>query len=245
MTENLPVNWQEQMAAEARAVAKAHVPQLSAISLRGGRMQYLGNFIPNDTLDCIVVASIFEKNYFKEKFDPSNIKNPDCFAFSENGRDMVPHPSIANPVSTSCDTCPHSKWGSDASSPSKKGKLCKELFKMILIPDLPLEELPKAEMAVLRVPPTSTINWSNYVTGVANSVGRPPWGMLTRIMVKPHAKKQFEVTFGPVRPLTDDYLAAIYPHTKKALEILLNPYDPGSAAPDPTQPPANQKPKKY
>src|SRR3954471_15313210 len=84
------VDWEEEMMRQAKAVAAIERPKVSQISTRAGMLSYQQVPIPGNKLNCIVVASIYERNYFPTKFDANNIQAPACYAFSETGEDMVP-----------------------------------------------------------------------------------------------------------------------------------------------------------
>jgi hypothetical protein len=127
------VDWEEEMMRQAQAVAAIERPKVGQISTRAGVLSYQGVAIPGNKMNCIVVAGIYERDYFPGKFDPANIQTPACYAFSEDGQDMVPHESIPKPINVDCDSCPYNEWGSDTNSPSKRGKLCKEIRKLALV----------------------------------------------------------------------------------------------------------------
>jgi hypothetical protein len=247
MTDNLPTNWQDVMAGEARALARSFRPSTTQISTKSGIMSYMGQAVPGNKMDVIVLATIFENNFFEGKFDPRNPKNPICFAFGKpeangNKPEMVPHPDISqeNRQDATCDRCQWSKWASDTESVSGKGKRCKELYKLGLIPVAGETD----EMAVLRVPVTSRKNYEVYVNALAASTGRPTWGAVTEISVRPHVKNQFEIIFTPKAPLPEEMLAKIYPKISGAYEALMQPYEP-NADPLASRPADDGKKRKY
>lgn len=247
MTENLPTNWKEQMEQEARAVARAFRPSTTQISTKSGIMTFMGQVVPGNKLDCIILATIFENNFFEGKFDPRNPRNPICFAFGKpepNGDkpDMIPHQDIPekNRQAEACARCDWSQWGSDTESVSGKGKRCKELYKLGLIP----VGAEANEMAILRVPVTSRKNFEVYVNGLAVSTGRPTWGAVTEISVRPHQKNQFEIVFSTKRVLEESELGKIYSKIDGAYEALMQPYDENSDPLETKAPPEGKK-KKY
>jgi hypothetical protein len=247
MTDNLPTNWQDVMANEAKALAKSFRPSTTQISTKSGIMSYMGQAVPGNKIEVVILATIFENNFFEGKFDPRNPRNPICFAFGKpeaNGDkpEMIPHPDIPekNRQDKTCDLCPWSKWASDTESVSGKGKRCKELYKLGLIP----VGAESDEMAVLRVPVTSRKNYEVYINSLAAATGRPTWGVVTEISVKPHVKNQFEIIFTPKQPLPEEQLGKIYPKINGAYEALMQPYEENS---DPlaTRPPEDGKKRKY
>lgn len=247
MTDNLPTQWQQAMAAEAKAISRVFRPATAQISTKSGIMSYMNQAIPGNKLSAIVIGQIFENNFFEGKFDPRNPRNPICFAFGRPPTDgskpeMVPHVEIPEEFrqAATCDRCEWSKWGSDTESMSGKGKRCKELYKLGLIP----VGMDANEMAILRIPVTSRKNWEVYVNGLAAQTGRPPWGVVTEVSVHPHTRNQFEIRFAAKEMLDDSQLAAIFPKIDGAYEALMQPYDPNQ---DPLEkkPPAEEKKRKY
>lgn len=225
------VQWKDRLAAEAKAVAKAERPSLSQISTRGGMLSYGGQPVQGNTLDAVVVGYVFENSWFKYAFDPNNPRNPDCYALAlpdANGEValMAPHPSIEEPNHHECVTCPMFQWGSDPKG--GKGKACKEIRKLALLPVSALTDpdaIQKAEVAVLRLPVTSVRNWKRYVQEVSALHMRPPWATITTIAPKPHMKFQFEITFNTKGLVADEYLDALAARIGPVQEMLMQPYD--------------------
>ena len=240
-------NWDEEMAKYAQKAAASERPQLAAISLRGGFMKYNDVAIPGNKLQTIVIASVMERVFYEERFDPNKPASPSCFAFHDgtDGVEWMPNEKSAlNKSPTGCAYCQYSQWGSDPHNPGSRGKGCKEKRKLVLMPN------PKSkEMALLSVPVMSVRNWSNYVNGIAASFQRPPWGMLTEISVRPDPKSQFVVEFEPVEPLPQDMLASVFDKIELATQILTTPYDyhnPQENLGQPNNGPKKEaKPKKY
>ena len=248
MTDNLPTNWQEQMAKEAKAVSRAFRPSTAQISTKSGMMTYMGQAVPGNKLEAVIIAAIFENNFFEAKFDPRNPRNPVCFAFGKvdsSGQkpEMLPHPEVSDEFRQAerCSICPNSQWASDTESMSGKGKRCKELYKLGLIPRGQSEGAD--EMAILRIPVTSRKNFDTYVNGVAAGSGRPLWGVLTEISITPDARTQFQIKFSLKEMLSDGELNKIFPKIEGAYECLSEPYDP-NANPLELKPPSDKK-KKY
>lgn len=249
MTDNLPTNWRDQMAAEASALSRSFRPTTAQISTRSGMMTYMGQLVPDNRLDVVILASIFENNFFEGKFDPRSPRNPICFAFGKpqaNGDkpEMIPDISIVEPnrQAATCDRCEWSKWNSDTESVSGKGKRCKELYKLGLIPAN--GEFAANEMAILRVPVTSRKNFEVYVNGLSASTARPPWGVVTTVSLHPHPKNQFEVRFTTKAVLPDEILGKIFPKINGAFDALMQPYEENQ---DPLaqRPPAEEKKRKF
>ena len=247
MTDNLPTNWKDQMAAEAKALARSFRPTTTQLSTKSGIMSYMGQPIKDNKLDVIILATIHENNYFEGKFDPRNPRNPICFSFGKPESDgskppMVPPIEVVAPnrQADRCDNCDWSKWNSDPESVSGKGKRCKELYKLGLIP----VSSDTDEMAILRIPVTSRKNYEVYVNTLSAATARPPWGVVTTVSVVPHMKNQFEVKFAIKEVLPEEALGKIWPKIEGAFEALMQPYDPNQN-PLETKAPVEGKKRKF
>jgi hypothetical protein len=230
------VSWKERAAKDAQDVAKVERPQLGAIGTRGGFLSYGGSEVKGNKLDVVVIGYTFENNYYKERFDPNNPRNPDCFAFgvARDGEEpiMVPHSSIESPMHDVCIGCAMAEWGSTPTG--GRGKACKEIRKLAVLPVSALtspEAVAKAELAVLKVPVTSVRNWKTYVNLIAASHQLPPYAMITTVAPRPHPKNQFEITFEAVGTVADDYMDAIVARIDAVYNVLTQPYDRNVEAP--------------
>ena len=240
------VNWSEELAKHATAAAAVERPTTTNISVRGGYMTLNGVAVPNSELDCVIIASVFENQYYDptKPFDPDNLQNPICFAQSTTGEDMVHDPKSTQPQHDGpCNDCKWMQWKSDPVR--KKGKACKEKRKLALLPASQLKEggIKKAELAVLSLAVTSTKNWSNYVNQLRDEHQRPPFAMLTTVRSRPHPRYQLEVSFELKGFVEDAYLNDIMGRIPAAQELMLTPYE--GTPDDPTKPTSNNKQKKY
>jgi hypothetical protein len=226
------VNWEEKMLQEAKDVAAVERPSVGILSFRSGILSYEGNEVPGNNMDCIIVASAFENRLYKGAWDPDNIDSPDCFAIglAQEGVApvMSPHDNVAHPENDICKGCKQNEWGSDTSRPGSKGKACKEIRRLALIPyndELTVESITGAEVALAKIPVTSVRNWGNFVNMVGAKYKRPPWAVAANISVKPHTKWQLEVSFNFVAPMPTELLGALDAKRQSVLPALMAPYD--------------------
>lgn len=221
MSKQEVVDWKSALVADAKKTQAAEAAGGNFISLKGGRMTYQDQLVPNDQLDCIVVANIHERTFYDRAYDPDDTGPPDCFAQATDAGDLVPHPNVPNPVHPTCKGCPNAEFGT---AKVGKGPACKTYRKLAL---MPADADPvNAELAIMRVPPTSVRNFSGYANKVAGSTGLPPWGVVTTISVKPDPKTQFQVNFDGQKPVgDDDKLSAIFGAIDGAEKMLLTPYE--------------------
>lgn len=234
--ENLPMKWDEELAKHAKEASSLERPALSQISLRAGVMTYQKQPVPGNKLDVVVIASAFEKKYFTGAFNPDKYEAPACYALSLTGDGMIPHEDAKDKQGVDCASCPKNQWGSQGAG--KKGKACKEVRRLALLPagQVAAGSIASAELAVLSVPVTSAKNWANYVNVIAAEYSRPPWGMLTEVSTIPDAKTQFQVKFAAKGLVEEQYLGAIHKRITSAQDVLLTPYDDSGVvakAPDP------------
>lgn len=236
------VNWEEQLKTEARDVAALERPKIGKISLRAGQMNYEGTPVPGNTITVIVLAHAVEHAYYTRAFDPNNLVNPDCFALSVTGQNMVPHPLAASLQAETCATCPQFEWGSDPKG--GRGKACKEGRRLVVMAareDMTAEYVASTELGFMKVPVTSIKNWANYVNIVSSLYQRPPWAVATKISVVPDARTQFKVNFEPAGVIDAAVLSALASRKEAAQAIALQPWEPVNEEEEKKELPATAK----
>jgi hypothetical protein len=216
-------SWQAAIAADAKKVAHNEGTDSSAIRIQHGMMMYHDQPIPNNELDVIVIASITERCYYDGPYNPDKIESPTCFAQSRESRDLVPHENVKEPQNETCEGCPKAEFGS---AKQGKGPACKTYRKLAMIPaNTAPEEVRKAEVAYIKVSPTSVKNWSKYAQQLVASAGIPPWAATTKIKVVPDKKTIWQVTFQGLGPISDaPMLANLHERIDGAENMLLRPY---------------------
>ena len=225
-------DWKKDMQMAAARTAKAERPASSNISLKGGIMTYMDEALPDNQLECIVVSASFARTCFQRPYDPDDQAPPECFANAIDLHDLVPHENVLEPYAKVCGekTC---EWAVFGTALQGKGPRCKTRRKLVVMPVSGLDNPGDAEMATLTVTPTSGQNWSSYAAKIANQGGLPPWAVKTMITVKPHPKKQFEVTFATTGKVdSEKSLAGIHSRIAEADSILLTPYTYGAEEED-------------
>lgn len=216
-------SWQQALKDDAKKVAYNEGTDSSAITIQHGRMMYREQPVPDNEMDVIVVASVTERCYYDKPYNPDKIESPRCFAQSRETKDLVPHENVEEPMGETCATCPLAEFGS---AKVGKGPACKTYRKVMMIPaGTQAEDVPKAEMAYLKVSPTSVKNWSKYAQQLVASAGIPPWAAKTKVKVVPDKKTIHQVTFQGLGPIDDqELLQAVYSRIEEAEEKLLRPY---------------------
>ena len=219
------VNYEERLAAKAAesAQAEANVGGGSFISVKGGQLTYQGNTIKGNELDVVVLTSIHENCYYGDRYDPDNPQPPLCYAFGTDDKDMAPHPESAEPQNATCDGCANNEFGT---ADNGKGKACKNIRRLSMIPGDPLDEesAQSADTAYLKVPVTSVKGWASFVKTVATLDKLPPLGVVCRIGVIPDPKSQFKVTFQKVDRVPRELIGILLDRSDTENEAIRFPY---------------------
>ena len=220
-------------AAELKAAAKDTAaqerPSMSKLSIKGGILSYAGQPMPNNEMNVIVLASIFSNVYYIDKYNPNAIASPRCFALSETGEDMEPHENVLSPVpATACKGCPNSEWGSDPGG--GRGKACKERRRLVVIPEAAvtgaLENIKKAEFAMIDLPVMSVGEWGGYVNKLAASTDLPYYAVVTQVKVVNDARSQFKVKFEGVAAIgSKAAIEAVKSLQEAAIAYGMSPYE--------------------
>jgi len=227
--ENLPVSYEDKLAARAQRATQIERPVGNTIGTRAGILKYAGKEIPGNKLDCIIIASTHANLYYTGAFDEDNLKSPDCYAYGDDEATMVPHASVVNPQHDNCKDCPKNQWKSNPNG--KGGKACKNSRHLALVP-ADTTDVPNAELAVIKLPVMSVANWSTYVNKLSTLFKRDPLGMVTQIGSQPDAKSQFKITFLQVGPVANELIDDLIAREPSALELLRREYD---ANPEPVE----------
>lgn len=224
---NLPVNYDELLAGLAKKATKTEKPSTSSINAKAGMLLYNGTAVPGNKMDVIIIASTHTNLYYEDDYDPNDIKNPVCYAYSEDPDEieMKPHPKSQKPQALSCATCWANKWESDPKG--GRGKACKNTRRLACVPaDVAAEDVPSAEIATLSLP-VMTVNkqWSPYVHKLSTLYNRPPLAVKTQLGIIPDQKSQFQVTFDDVGAVDVSLLGPIIERREAAISIIEKEYE--------------------
>lgn len=147
-----------------------------------------GEEIPAPSIDVVLIKANKQNSkvfYLKGYQDGAENQKPDCF--SNTG--THPDPSVENPQSKSCATCPHSQWGSKIGDNGGKGKACSDSVRLAVSqPDM------LNDPYLLRVPPATIKALGEYGKALAKR-GVPYTAVVTKIgfdMESPTPKLTFK-----------------------------------------------------
>jgi len=242
--------YREKMAAKASAYASEEKTGGSFISIRGGVLTFGEEELPGNEMLVVVLDAIHENTYYDTKFDPDSVLPPKCFAFGRSEKEMEPHENVPDPDDAEgsffelqagqCSECPHSQWGS---ADTGRGKACSNRRRLAVIPagrfvagkkrrdtEMEVFEDPdhfrKADIAFLKLPVTSTKNWSKYVHMLNKEHQAPPFAVLTHIYVEPDPKTQYKVHFDCIEVVEDeDILDILFARNEEAMDMIIQPYE--------------------
>lgn len=228
------INWEERLAQFAtEAVAAEAAPAGSFVSSRGGILQWQGQAVAGNKLDVIVIDAVYENALYEDDYDPDNPATPVCFAFAHEEGELVPHELSTKPQHDKCAGCPQNAFGSAARG---KGKACKNIRRLSMLPATPLtaEAVQSSEVAFMKLPVTSGKFYTQYVNTLATVNKRPPFAMVTTIGAQPDAKTQYKVTFTAAAPITDsDVLNAVVARHEAQKTTPTTPYQPAPEREEP------------
>ncbi len=178
-------NWQEELKQLAVKTAEQEKPSGNWLSFRGGVLTIGGTPMKGNKVECVVVHSIHENQMYRGKFDPNVPASPICYALAEDEDDLAPHPDSPEPQAATCAVCPNNAWGSDPEG--GKGKACKNVRRIAIMPatTTDMENIPKAEVALAKIPVTSVKNWSTYASQLATVLHTPPLAVITELSLEP------------------------------------------------------------
>lgn len=227
------VSWEEKMAKMAKETASQERVGGNVLSLRAGILSFMGEAVKNNVLNAVILDSAVEHSYYDVKYDADNIVPPRCFAVGRVGEDMVPHEDVPEDQRQSdrCATCPKHAFGS---ADNGKGRACSVRRRLLLMPadQLKSDDITKAEVGLLKIPPTSVQLWAKYVNRINALHQRPPFGVVTAIAPKPHMKFQFQVHFEDVALVSEDHLDDVYNLATANEGMLMAPFDMSRAEED-------------
>lgn len=223
---DLPINYDEQFAAEVSQIAKrVSAPSGDRLRTNGSRGFVLPNGDEGETLEVVIVDFVSSNAYYESAFDRNNPQPPGCFAVGPEPTTLQPVEESPAKQAESCSTCPHNQWGS-----SGKGKACKNARLIAVTPANHDEEEGDRPVWIYAIPPTSITFFDKYVRDAAAKYKRPPIGVVTRMSLdksQTFAAPRFQV----VSPVENEELGEIMSLRDTARERLMATPDFSSYTP--------------
>jgi hypothetical protein len=231
------VRWDEafaKIAAEAVKTVASVGGGGNFLSIRAGQLSFQKATFPENKMACIVMAQALENQFYEHDFQEGKPESPACYAFGDDRRTMVPHEAVEEPVNPTCEGCPNKEFGTASKG---KGKACGDVVRLSLVTESDLEDLASAELAYLKLPYYSTLDWAGYVRQLDEAHHKPPMAFITELSVVPDQKSQFRVKFRMVQPIeTDDAgFEALFALRERAAREIGFPYPKFLDEPAPPQ----------
>jgi hypothetical protein len=237
------VRWDEELAKQAEVAAgmEANTGGGQFFSTKSGVLSWQDAPLPNNQMAVVILDSILENVYYEGRYDPEVPQGPVCFAFGREEKTMGPHQLVIDAgkqmcgASGQCAGCPMNEWGS---SDVGRGKACRNTRRLAMIPAGTFNQAGKFELfddeehfastaiGFMRLPVTSVKGYASFVKQVAGALRRPPFGIVTKVMVKPDPQTQFKVVFEPLMNLPDELMSVIMTRHEEAKSTIDFPYQP-------------------
>jgi hypothetical protein len=150
---------------------------------------------PVQFLDICIIDSNPNKSrsYWKGSIDPNNVERPDCSSINGD----VPDSGVPNRQSPTCPSCKWSKWGTALKPEGTPGtgQRCREGRRLAILPVFDMLNEEWGGPMLLRVPPTSLANLTNYANE-RDRAGQNLNMIVTRIRYNPQIRhQQLQFTF--------------------------------------------------
>lgn len=176
---NLPINYEEQFAKEASGIAKRiAAPSGDRIRFNSNRSFITPDGMEGETLEVVIVDFMSSNMFYDGQFDRDNPQPPACFAIGEEPSMLIPSSNSPNKQAETCSSCPNNQFGS---SPTGRGKACKNTRLLAVMPADALESEDEAPVWIMAIPPTSLKAFDNYVSTLSSRYKTIPLGVVTQI----------------------------------------------------------------
>jgi hypothetical protein len=241
---------EKRAAAAAKYVEQTRAAPMGDLLRVKGGLFMIGEDSVGDQLCVTVINSIYVNTYYSNKYIEGQADSPTCYAYGFGDEPMAPHPSMAEhldyfqPQHDECQGCPMNEWGS---SDKGSGKACQNRVRLAVIQagqflprpksrdfDLDLvdgttkegqEHFRDADALTINLPVTSVKNWNEYVRKLAE-LGEAPYGVATRMYVKPHPKFQYTVEFEMLEQVANEAFDITQQRCEATLATMATPYKP-------------------
>jgi hypothetical protein len=202
-------DWERKLYEIAKSTVDSERTPGAFFGTKSGLLTFNKIPLTNNEMNVVITAQIFENVYYKDVYDANKITPPDCYAFGVATVDqpipiMFPHANVLNKVNPDCGTCPLAKYGT-ATTGSKKGKACRDLRRLCVIPAgnaTEASKVLKATPGFVRLATYGVMEWAAYVRTLATTQ-RTPLTVVTKMKLVPDPRAQFKFIFEFVSDITD------------------------------------------
>lgn len=169
-------------------------------------------------INMIIVDYVTGRAYYDRPFDRANPSPPACASLSRNPTGMIPIKGVPDKQSDACTGCPMNEWESAASG---KGKACKEMRILAVLPEDADETTP---LSILKVSPTGLKAFDSYVRSLASSLEAAPFQVITEVSFDPNAEYS-SIRFGKPTVASEELQALAFSKRDAARQRLLSAPD--------------------
>jgi hypothetical protein len=216
-TSNVPINYEEQLAAESHDIAKRiAAPTGDRIRFNGAVSFITPDEMEGDELEVVILDFASTNLFYDSAYDRDNPQPPACFAIGEEPSLLAPSKNSPDIQAESCSVCPNNQFGSASNG---KGKACKNTRLIAVMPVAALESEEEAPIWTMSIPPTSIKSFDSYVHSLAVRHSKAPVSVVTSITMdkkSTYAAPRFEVR----RPLDNEELGVFMPRRDEARQRL-------------------------
>jgi len=168
---------QEEIKAQLLASKEAVKASAPKITAKDGIFKLPDGTTSQGPLEIIILDYRWLYKYYSKPYNPNEIDLPDCYAINFKPKDLKPAKTVKNPINKDCETCPKNQWGSSTSG-SRKGKACRNTLRTAIVP---ADFSANSPIWTIDFAPTSTKNFSNYVSALRDMHNRIPLQEITEL----------------------------------------------------------------
>lgn len=195
---NLPINYQEQIAAELKGMQKRVQPATGdRIRFKGNKHFVLPDGTEGEELNVVIVDFVSSNLYYDSVFNPDSPSPPACFAIGPEPAMLVPSNNSPAKQADTCTACPNNQFKSGVNG---VGKACKNTRLLaVMRPDADPDD---SQIWIMQIPPTALKSFDGYVTNLQNKLNTVPIGVTTTITLDKtvdYASPRFNVS-SPLKP---------------------------------------------
>lgn len=190
---------------------------------------------PVQSLDVVIVgaSSAISKIYYERQYVEGNEDGPDCYSLDG----ITPDAAAPRKQNGLCATCPHNQWGSRVTDAGKRAKNCQDNRRMAIVPLTDIANEACGGPMLLRLPPTSLINFANYAEFLERKGVGEIWWVATRLSFDPELAYP-RIVFEAISYVDEnqDALISEVRRSPQLERILLGTATPVTDLPDEPQP---------
>lgn len=212
----LPANVDEQLAEEARNIAKR-------LGTHGGNAikctQQKTFKMPDGSensgpLQAVIVDFASSNRFFENAFTEDDFEPPICAAGGLEPATLAPFPESPKRQCEACAPCPQNQFGTDARG---RGKACQNNYVLALLAPDADENTP---LMTIRASPTALGPFDAYVAGLARTFQSTPIKVITTFAFDPKLNYP-SLRFGNPQPVSKELLALALIRREEARRLVL------------------------